>query len=913
MPNNRTVLISLDHLVAEIVAFPFCSFEGMNQGVWALHPNLKNSTAPLWRDAEVYFTSRFPHTSIDELTSLRNRIWFGQDCERTDCSWISLTDFLTGIARSYLEARGSVAVPKLPDALHGRGGIASGEAPDPAARRAWRWLTFALPSDLLLAGLRTDSERPALVSKISPAVEAVLSHGYAETHLHFGIAFDFSAGWAAAVNQIGRGPGRTPGMPWNAFVSPGAAHDEGANLAGWLVRGAIVRYLLAAFLRWGRKPTASNPQGTSLREFLNHRDDLFADNQNRLGLAGQSGYGILDQLLSSHEIAALRVAISDVQSGRFCSRTLSTTDLKSEFLRLQTVYNRLTRVSVRPFPQLLDQVQTLDPLSDFYDVHDHPGPSVQLQFLWDGLDYLRTTPEDTDFARLFWQVERIRCHVYRHCIQRPLTPGLTNFIRFYERKGAIAAPLDDIVLESAGVLGGIGHGLKSLEIRTSPRRNRDSQYSDFDRLRKKLNQLTTVSRVNRNSAWKRTECGLILHFLKFRGGTADKGYPAALDADHFADPANSINMGRYRWQRYFVDRRREARAIVNAVKLDPHLLEFFRGIDVCRDEPGVPTWVIAPLFHEVRRGINKIRSERKEREGKEFPPLRTTAHVGEDFVHLATGVRFMDEAMRFLPLEGGDRVGHGLALGTDAKEWARRSPRLAMPREDRWLDLVWERHWHADPLARFSVARKAFVEDEIIRLARQMFDRPGDSTNWTVQLAIEFVCRLHRFESLRAIGFPESGTVLDDSASEVTRLIHRYLTSSTVYRRCRCVEWVESARDGEAVEELQRLVRRRFADLGITIEVNPISNLLVGDLSDLEGHPLWRLAPGLGHDDGATIRMCIGSDDPFPFATTLPEEYQFLFDSLVLAGKSQAEAREWIDRVRKMGYESRFTRPVLTD
>jgi adenosine deaminase len=119
---------------------------------------------------------------------------------------------------------------------------------------------------------------------------------------------------------------------------------------------------------------------------------------------------------------------------------------------------------------------------------------------------------------------------------------------------------------------------------------------------------------------------------------------------------------------------------------------------------------------------------------------------------------------------------------------------------------------------------------------------------------------------------------------------------------------VESAHEGETLHELQRLVRQRYADLGITIEVNPISNLLVGDLTDLTSHPLWRLAPKWGDQFGPSLRMCVGSDDPFPFATNLREEYQFLYDSLILAGKSPPEARDWLDLVRQMGWESRFTR-----
>ena len=363
----------------------------------------------------------------------------------------------------------------------------------------------------------------------------------------------------------------------------------------------------------------------------------------------------------------------------------------------------------------------------------------------------------------------------------------------------------------------------------------------------------------------------------------------------------------------------EADAISNALSLDLNqrlngtsstlpLLTLLRGIDVCSDEPGVPTWVVAPLFREVRSRVNEIRSTWRERLEHDLPSLRTTVHVGEDFVHLASGVRMMDEALRHIPLEAGDRVGHGLALGIDAKIWSRRSNRLIMPREDRWFDLVWERHWHSDPNANFSTARKTYVEDEIIRLAEKIFCTEDDKSAWTVQRSIAFVCGLYQYELLQKVGFP-SGSIAANRPTGTQMDIERYLTSSEIYRNARAVEWVESSRDGEAIEMLQKLVRRRFADLGITIEVNPISNLLVGDLSDLQSHPLWRLAPGLRADDGSALRMCVGSDDPFPFATTLPEEYQFLFDSLVMAGRSQAEAIDWIKTIREMSWESRFTLP----
>lgn len=903
MPNSRTILISLDHLASEIAAYPLVAPDSLKCGLFELDPLLLDSTGTLWRDAERYLTSRFPHTSIDELVALRNLYWFNETTRSAEFTSVTLCDYVASLASSYLVWRGPHAEPHLPEAKHGRGGIDSCEAPEPAARRAWRWLTLAMPGDLILAGLRSNQRRPLRVDVLSPAVTALLNGGgYAETHLHAGIAFDFSMAWAAAVNMVGRGASARGSMEWDAFHNPGAEHGEGEFLASWLVRGAICRYLLAEFLR------------------LRHPNELLDD---FLEAVGEGSIGNSDRRwhpLSQRHRDAIREAVIDVFRG-----SLGCTDgvrdprmaAKQSFLRMQAAYSALTSVTLQRFPRVLDMVQRLDPLSDFYAVHVHGGPSVQAQFLWDGFEQCRRHATDRGFARMFWQIERVRCQLYRHCIQRPLTPGLTNFIRFYDRKKPFSRALDDVIIESAGTLAGVGEGLRSLEIRTSPTSNRDDQRSQIASMRAVWLRLQGCGQplqgareqLASTGAWQVTECGLVLHFLKSRGKAADKGRPAAGDAGNFADPDCGLNTLHYRWQRYFLDRRREARAIANAIKLEPELLGFLRGIDVCRDEPGVPTWVIAPLFEEVRGRINLIRSEFYHERGTELPPLRTTVHVGEDFVHLASGVRLMDEAVRFLPLVSGDRVGHGLALGVDAVEWARRSTRLAMPREDRWFDLIWERHWHTDPDARFSNARRAFIEDEIVRLALEMFNTSeAEYWHWTVQRAIEFVCHLHDIRRLRSLGFPDHG-LTRDAPKGAAHFLERYLHCSAVYRRCRTVEWVESGRDGEAVAELQRLVRRKYADIGITIEVNPISNLMVGDLGDLESHPLWRLAPNLDHQGESSVRMCIGSDDPFPFATNLREEYQFLFDALVLAGKSQADARNWLDAIRQMGLESRFTLP----
>ena len=125
---------------------------------------------------------------------------------------------------------------------------------------------------------------------------------------------------------------------------------------------------------------------------------------------------------------------------------------------------------------------------------------------------------------------------------------------------------------------------------------------------------------------------------------------------------------------------------------------------------------------------------------------------------------------------------------------------------------------------------------------------------------------------------------------------------------------VETAFEADVLAGLQARLRGKVGRIGITVEVNPTSNLLIGDLNDLTRHPLWRLQPLRPADDHTPpVAVCIGSDDPVVFNSHLRQEYQNLFDAMMMAGHSEEEARRWIDRAREAGLESRFTVPIRFD
>lgn len=88
------------------------------------------------------------------------------------------------------------------------------------------------------------------------------------------------------------------------------------------------------------------------------------------------------------------------------------------------------------------------------------------------------------------------------------------------------------------------------------------------------------------------------------------------------------------------------------------LKKIITGVDVAANELEAPPEVFSELYRYARyRGIKKF-----------------TFHVGEDFVHLVTGVRKIYEAVKYLELNNGDRIGHGTAIGIDPQYWIKNMP-----------------------------------------------------------------------------------------------------------------------------------------------------------------------------------------------------------------------------------------------
>ncbi|MDE6982444.1 MAG: hypothetical protein K2P60_13750, partial [Lachnospiraceae bacterium] len=109
------------------------------------------------------------------------------------------------------------------------------------------------------------------------------------------------------------------------------------------------------------------------------------------------------------------------------------------------------------------------------------------------------------------------------------------------------------------------------------------------------------------------------------------------------------------------------------------------GIDACSSEIGCRPETFAAVFRFLREESKKQKF-RIWKDGDRHVQLGVTYHAGEDFLDIVDGLRAIDEAMIFLQMGKGERLGHAMALGVDPEEYYEfKKWNTYMAKQD-WLD-----------------------------------------------------------------------------------------------------------------------------------------------------------------------------------------------------------------------------------
>ena len=755
----RLGAVPFEHVEAEIAALPIASEASFRFHPVALSSNPSDkSQNGLWRAAEREILATIPSIPLDEFVTIRDRVWFGPSLDLNGPRVkVSLARYLRRLSEQYLDTQcRPVETPSPPSSRVG---------PSPSSRLRWSWLCRALAPDLLLTARNVaNADDPQFM--LSPVVERLLREGgIAETHLHLGAAPDFSLLWGNLMHALA-----VEEVQEKSLASPGACFNDGHDLAKWVLWAAVIRLVLAEWLvEWAGAPKRKYP---GVWDFAHSRWRTRMD----VGMMND-----LHRLMSEFANGCEDSVPLGFARGRAIYRSLIR---PLPFLRDRR--KEWERLRAHRRPENRKEVFQNDPLARVLGEGGSSETNPETIFVERSLRFMEDNEngEDGGFARLFWQFVRIRCLLYRHLVQRPLTPGLQWFVRFFSRIRPVRQSLPtEVSMQAAIRQSGRREGLKSLEVRLG---TIESESETLGRIRQVESARSIPARV---------EIGAVFHLSRDRGGGWRKGHPNAYGLDHSypgVPPDKHLrtekdvgNPSGFRFARFYLERRRHAQALVSVLRGFPLALRTLRGVDLCTDEAGVPIWVMAPLIRWVR-DAGRFGARSLKHEGRaEITPLRITVHAGEDFVHLLSGLRRLDDAIQYLGLEEGDRIGHGTALGLDPVTWFERTGRVVQTREERLFDLVWEWSCYASRGIAVGSARLPYLRSAIDRLSRKMFGREH-----TPEVLVEFVRALHCEQKLRVQGFPDrsmsrtpGALYAEGDESKVRKLVGEYLRSTEVWRK----------------------------------------------------------------------------------------------------------------------------------
>lgn len=305
----------------------------------------------------------------------------------------------------------------------------------------------------------------------------------------------------------------------------------------------------------------------------------------------------------------------------------------------------------------------------------------------------------------------------------------------------------------------------------------------------------------------------------------------------------------------------------------------FSSIDAAASELDTPPEVFAPVYHYLRE------------EGF----LHFTYHAGEDFYHILSGMRAVYEAIDFLGLVHGDRIGHATACGLPVHVWHENIGPKLLIRKGEWMDdLVFAAYIINKYQAPQLLSMLPVLHLMISNYSQEIYDK-----NYSLsELIHSWLIRKEDPEPLYW-KYPKSQDIPDKY-----KLYLEYHTPEVAKRYDEIIE-IDSCKpfDEEGLEILQKLALRYMHEKEIVIEMMPTSNVLISHHHDYSTYHFssWLKWQKEGYPIPAIV---LGTDDTGIFATNIYNEYCNIFCHLVYHDKMNSY--DALKALEQIDYNSRI-------
>lgn len=365
----------------------------------------------------------------------------------------------------------------------------------------------------------------------------------------------------------------------------------------------------------------------------------------------------------------------------------------------------------------------------------------------------------------------------------------------------------------------------------------------------------------------------------------------------------------------------------------PFLDRFVVGIDTASVENKVEPWIFAPIYQAIRR---QTITKPVLQDGNKFYYINNiglTFHVGEEFRHILSGLRHIYEVINYMGYKAGDRIGHGIALGTGVEQWVELHETVIIPAEEYLEDLLWvwgscvsgdfdieiqlEQITHEIMNVAFEIYGKtdtlkpavlydAYKEkfklrhDKIFQKMRQYCD-PRDNSDICNEGKIEHFCKYYKMKTVEEYWTKD-------------KLVCAYFCP-VYYRKMQKPITVHIDKEKKRIyKEIQEEMIKIVAQKGIYVEVNPTSNTVIGESQGLFMHHVMNLNNYelVENEIKHEVMVSVNSDDPMIFSTNCENELAYMYHALLEKGYSREKVIMWIDKIRQYGINSSFVKEVRT-
>lgn len=570
--------------------------------------------------------------------------------------------------------------------------------------------------------------------------------------------------------------------------------------------------------------------------------------------------------------------------------------------------------------------------------------SGERQLLYNCLKYCYTGQFPRGIQDMLYLYLLIKLRFRREIIQSNQRYGFRNFSEFQDRKGHIWGDFPEFWSESyrLSIAAVLESPIHSLEMRVMAGKNTQQlnenislpdQHAYFHQMElTRGNYELGNPGAYRAYAQDQEEFFFVLHFAK-------------QPLEHLQEDHTSEFVPCMRYQAFRESLESQALSIAEAMEKSGYLCSRIRGIDAASHEIGCRPEVFGTVFRFLRGFSPTLLVDTLQ--PRHWPLIGATYHVGEDFLDIVDGLRAIDEAVCFLELERGDRIGHALALGIGAQaHYSLKKMRSVLPAQDLLDNLVWllfrGMEWGIPMPQLFRSQLEQRAEDLFRRLYGQ--NCPNASLNdyfysWTLRgddpspyfrpqtwqptAPSDLKPPSPRSQYPQYCKGSRRVTGIDPEVlrkqNNVLRLLYYYQFGRQERMAGQVPESFEITSDYiEVVTKFQEHMMRQLMLKDICIECNPSSNYLIGTFRQYHLHPIFRFNSfGLSipehTNDSIQLRVSINTDDQGIFDTSLENEYALLYSCLCErpdTSFSHDAVYGYLDHIRLLGNGMIFPKAI---